>query len=90
MAKEKDIHPLFLFAITGQEQAFVPRTHKLAKQIANNPFNVYYSWKEYNTTIEQSARIAANTINRLSEDRPYNIDAITWINREYAEDLELV
>jgi hypothetical protein len=87
VAKEKDIHPLFLFAITGQEQAFVPRTNKLAKKIANNPFNVYYSWKEYNTTIEQSAQIAANTINRLSKDRPYNRDAITWINREYAEDL---
>ncbi|MFC5648465.1 hypothetical protein ACFPYJ_04865 [Paenibacillus solisilvae] len=86
VAKEKDIHPLLMFAITGQEQAFVPRTHKMAKKIANNPFNVFYSWKAYNTTIEQSARIAATTINRLSKDRPYNKDAITWINREYAED----
>lgn len=86
VAKEKDIHPLLLFAITGQEQAFVPRTHKMAKKIGNNPFNVFYSWKDYNTTIEQSARIAAATINRLSKDRPYNKDAITWINREYAED----
>ncbi|BBH19924.1 hypothetical protein Back11_12690 [Paenibacillus baekrokdamisoli] len=86
VAKEMDIHPLLLFAITGQEQAFVPKTHKLAKEIANNPFNVFHSWSEYNTTIEQSTRIAAKTINRLSKDRPNNKDAITWINREYAED----
>ncbi|GGD63635.1 glucosaminidase domain-containing protein [Paenibacillus nasutitermitis] len=85
-AKEKNIHPLLLFAITGQEQAFVPTTHKQAKEIANNPFNVFHSWKDYNTTIEQSAAIAARTILRISKDRPDGADAITWINREYAED----
>jgi len=85
-AKEKNIHPLLLFAITGQEQAFVPRTHKQAKEMANNPFNVFYSWQDYNTTIEQSAGIAAQTLLRISKDRPEGADAITWINREYAED----
>ncbi|MBO7746013.1 glucosaminidase domain-containing protein [Paenibacillus sp. MWE-103] len=85
-AKEHDIHPLLLFAITGQEQAFVPKTAKNAAKIANNPFNVFYSWKAFNTTIAESARIAGNTINRLSFDRPERVDAVTWINREYAED----
>jgi hypothetical protein len=85
-AEKMNIHPLLLFAITGQEQAFVPKDHKQAKRIANNPFNVFHSWKEYNTTIEQSANIAARTILRISKDRPEGKDALTWINREYAED----
>ncbi|MHA6484045.1 hypothetical protein ACX1C1_19305 [Paenibacillus sp. strain BS8-2] len=85
-AKEFDIHPALLFAITGQEQAFVPKTNKRAQEIANNPFNVFHSWKEFNTSIEQSSAIAARTINRLSKDRPAGFDPIEWINREYAED----
>ncbi|MBM7563336.1 glucosaminidase domain-containing protein [Paenibacillus sacheonensis] len=86
-AKEHDIHPLLLFAITGQEQGFVPRTAKNARKIANNPFNVFYSWKAFNTNIDESARIAGNTINRLSFERPAGVDAVQWINREYAEDV---
>ncbi|MDQ0057994.1 hypothetical protein [Paenibacillus harenae] len=81
-----DIHPILLFAITGQEQAFVPSTKKQAGEIANNPFNVFHSWKEYNTTIHDSAEIAARTIFNLSKDRPADADAFTWINRKYAED----
>ncbi|MEK3881301.1 hypothetical protein [Paenibacillus sp. PL2-23] len=85
-AEAFDIHPALLFAITGQEQAFVPITHDQADEIANNPFNVFHSWQAFNTTIEQSSQIAARTIVRLSKDKPAHIDAITWINREYAED----
>lgn len=85
-AKEFDIHPAFLIAITGQEQGFVPRKHERAKEIANNPFNVFHSWQEFNTTIDQSSQIAARTITRLSKDRPSDVDPFTWINREYAED----
>jgi len=86
VAKTKNIHPLLLFAITGQEQGFVPRDNKRANEIVNNPFNVYHSWQDYNTTLEQATTVAANTINRLSKGRPNGTDAITWINREYAED----
>ncbi|NIK67986.1 glucosaminidase domain-containing protein [Paenibacillus sp. BK720] len=85
-ARTFDIHPLFLFAITGQEQAFVPRSNKQAMKIANNPFNVFYSWKDYNTTIHDSARIASQTVLKWSKDRPEGKDPIAWINRKYAED----
>lgn len=85
-AQQFDIHPALLFAITGQEQAFVPKTNKQHLQIANNPFNVFHSWQEFNTTIEQSAEIAARTVFNLSKDRPADTDPFTWINRKYAED----
>ena len=81
-----DIHPLLLFAITGQEQGFVPEDHPEAERIANNPFNVYHSWQEFNTTTEHSAAVAARTIVRLSRERPPGTDPVEWINREYAED----
>ncbi|PZD93688.1 hypothetical protein DNH61_24050 [Paenibacillus sambharensis] len=81
-----DIHPLLLFAITGQEQGFVPHTNKSALQIANNPFNVYHSWQDFNTDISDSAAIAARTIVRLSRDKPDNVEPIRWLNRQYAED----
>ncbi|PWW00722.1 mannosyl-glycoprotein endo-beta-N-acetylglucosaminidase [Paenibacillus cellulosilyticus] len=85
-AEEFGIDPLLMFAITGQEQAFVPRDHERAMEIANNPFNVFHSWMEYNTTIKQSARIAARTIVSASKNRPEEIDPFTWINIKYAED----
>jgi hypothetical protein len=85
-ARQFDIHPLLLFAITGQEQGFVNEEHEHATEIANNPFNVYHSWQEFNTTIEHSAAVASRTIVRLSRDRPADQDPVQWINREYAED----
>jgi hypothetical protein len=85
-AKEFDIHPALLFAITGQEQGFVPKNNKRAREIVNNPFNVYYSWQDFNTTTKESAQIAARTINRLSKDRPEGTEPLVWINRQYAED----
>lgn len=85
-AKQFNISPLLLFAITGQEQGFVPRDHEQAEEIANNPFNVFHSWQDYNTTIEKSTEIAARTIVNLSKGRPDDVEAIAWINRKYAED----
>ncbi len=86
IANEFNIHPLLLFAITGQEQGFVSRDNKNAMKIANNPFNVYHSWEDFNTTILESSQIAARTIVNLSKDRPEDADPIQWINRKYAED----
>lgn len=81
-----DIHPLLLFAITGQEQGFVPRDQPDATLIANNPFNVYHSWQIYNTTIADSADIAARTVLRWARERPPEYDVLVWVNRKYAED----
>lgn len=91
VAKEKDVNALFLFAITGQEQAYVPRSDMNAYIIANNPFNVNHSWYEYNTGIRDSCTIAANTIINLSSDRPASVNVVMWINLRggsggYAED----
>ena len=86
VSKTKGVNPLILFAITGQEQSYVPKSSPYAEKIANNPFNVYNSWVKYNTNIEDSASIAANTIINLSRGRPDTIHPLQWINRKYAED----
>ena len=88
-----NLNPCLLFAITGREQSFVPKNNKFASKISNNPFNVYGSWKNYNTTIEDSAKIACRSIISLSKSRPSNIEFIQWINTRggeggYAEDGE--
>ena len=86
VAKEFNINPLLLFAITGQEQSFVPKSNPKASSIANNPFNVYGSWEEFNTDIKDTSKIAARTILTLSKDCPSDKDPIKWINQKYAED----
>jgi hypothetical protein len=85
-AKAYDINPLLMFAIAGQEQAFVPKTSDDADAMANNPFNVFGSWETYNTDIDDASSIAAQTILNLSKDCPENEDPIKWINKKYAED----
>ncbi|MBM7579351.1 glucosaminidase domain-containing protein [Jeotgalibacillus terrae] len=85
-AYDFNIHPYLLFAITGQEQGFVSVNHPEAEEIANNPFNVFHSWKDFNTSIEESSEIAARTVVNLSKGRPDGADPIQWINRKYAED----
>jgi hypothetical protein len=85
-ARQYNIHPLLLFAITGQEQGFVPKSSKDAAAIANNPFNVFHSWEDYNTDIHHSAEIAAKLIAKLAKSRPEGHDPFTWFNKTYAED----
>lgn len=85
-AKEFNLNPIVLFSITGQEQAFVPKDKENASKIANNPFNVYHSWKEYNTNIKDSSRIASRTVINLAENMPENEDPFLWIGKKYAED----
>lgn len=86
VAKEKNVHPLLLFAITGQEQSFVPKSHVSAEKMANNPFNVHGSWQNYNTDIADSTRLAAQTIIKLGKNCPEGTNPIQWINRKYASD----
>ncbi|MFC5700066.1 hypothetical protein ACFPVX_02120 [Cohnella faecalis] len=85
-ARAHNVHPLLLFAIVGQEQGFVPKTNKKAKEIANNPFNVFHSWEEYNTDIGDSSNIAAKLIARLGRERPEGQEPFSWFNETYAED----
>lgn len=85
-AKEFNLNPILLFAITGQEQNFVPIDDDYSYKIANNPFNVYHSWQEYNTDIKDSSKIAAITIINLSENRPQENNPFMWIGKKYAED----
>ena len=86
VAMSYDINPLFLFAITGQEQSFVPTTSSSHSKIANNPFNVHGSWKKYNTSIDDSANIVCKTLINLSKNKPSDYDTIKWINKKYASD----
>ncbi|MCK8058342.1 MULTISPECIES: hypothetical protein [unclassified Fusibacter] len=85
-AEDQDINPLVMIAVVGQEQSFVPATSSRAHEIINNPFNVFGSWVKYNTSITDSAEIAARTIHRYSLDCPPDMDILEWINRGYAED----
>ena len=86
VSKSFNLNPLVMFAITGQEQSFVPKSSESAYKIANNPFNVFNSWKKYNTSIEDTSNIAARTIVNLCKNRPDSMDAFTWVNRKYSED----
>lgn len=86
ISKEYNLNPLVIFAITGQEQGFVPKKDADSKIIANNPYNVYHSWKEYNTNIEDATKIVCNTIINLSKDLPKDEEPFQWINKKYAED----
>lgn len=86
ICRKKDVNTILMIAITGQEQSYVPKNKPNAEKIANNPFNVYHSWYEYNTDIEDSTSIACNTVINLSKNRPEAIHPIQWINRKYAKD----
>ncbi|WP_051931778.1 hypothetical protein [Clostridium sp. KNHs214] len=86
VAEEFNVNPILLFSITGQEQNFVPKNSANSKKIANNPFNVYHSWIEYNTDIDDSTKIASRTIINLSKDMPKDEDPFEWIGKRYAED----
>ncbi|MDO7785815.1 M23 family metallopeptidase [Desulforamulus aquiferis] len=78
VGQKYNVNPLLLLAITGQEQSFVPVGS--SDKMLGNPFNVYGSWVSYSPGLEQSAEIAAKTINRLSLNRPPGVHPIQWIN----------
>lgn len=86
VAAKNNVDLLLLLAITGQEQGFVPSRGASARKIANNPFNVFGSWKRYNTNIKDSANIAARLISRRMRSKPANYHPIQWINKTYAQD----
>ena len=81
-----NIDPLLLLAIIGQEQAFVQMDSNQSNTIINNPYNVYHSWSEYNTTLRDSTQIAINTIKNRLSNAPLNVSPFSWLNAIYAED----
>lgn len=81
-----DIDPLLLFAIIGQEQGFVPSSSANSVKILNNPYNVYHSWAEYNTSLRDSTQIAINTIKNRLNTAPISASPFKWLNMTYAED----
>ncbi|WP_338709265.1 M23 family metallopeptidase [Paenibacillus amylolyticus] len=83
VGKEKNVDPHLLLAIPGQEQSFVPRSNNQAELIMRNPWNVFGCWcsgrgSKLNT--EEAAKIAANTIIKLSKNRPEGRDPIEWLS----------
>ncbi|HAS72587.1 MAG TPA: hypothetical protein DCS67_00410 [Clostridiales bacterium UBA8960] len=86
LAYLNDIDPLLLFAIIGQEQAFVNEDSSHSLLVVNNPFNVFHSWIDYNTTLRDSTKIAINTIKRRMANIPPGISPFLWLNGVYAED----
>lgn len=81
--KAKNVDPHLLLAITGAEQSFVPADHPQASRIIRNPWNVFGSWntgKGSTLTTGEAARIAANTIIKLSKGRPANVNPIEWLS----------
>ena len=86
LAQVNDIDPLLLFAIIGQEQAFVPTDSYRATEVLNNPFNVFNSWLTYNTSLNESTQIAINTIKNRLNSRPIQTPPLIWLNGIYAED----
>lgn len=81
-----NIDPLLLLAIIGQEQAFVQMDSNQSNLIINNPYNVYHSWSEYNTTLRDSTQIAINTIKNRLSNAPLSESPFSWLNIIYAED----
>lgn len=86
VSKEFNLNPIVLFSVAGQEQSFVPKDNPYASKIANNPYNVFHSWEEYNTNIKDSTSIAARTLINLSKNTPEDTDPFLWIGKKYAED----
>lgn len=83
---EKDLNPLLLIAIIGQEQNYVPMNHRYADQIIENPFNIYGSWETHPVGFSASMKEACYTINKILADRTMYQDPFVRINSKYAED----
>lgn len=83
---EKDLNPLLLIAIIGQEQNYVPAQHKYADRMIQNPFNIYGSWETHQVGFTASMKEACYTINAaLAGREPYK-DPFVVINSRYAQD----
>lgn len=83
---EKDINPLLLIAIIGQEQNYVPSGHRYAPRMIQNPFNIYGSWETHPVGFTASMKEACYTINAALNNRELYTDPFILINSRYAQD----
>lgn len=83
---EKDLNPLLLIAIIGQEQNYVPSQHRFAPQMIQNPFNIYGSWETHPVGFTASMKEACYTINSALAGRTLYVDPFVSINSRYAQD----
>lgn len=83
---EKDLNPLLLIAIIGQEQNYVPTQHRYAQRIIENPFNIYGSWETHPVGFTASMKEACYTINTALSQRTLYSDPFAVINSRYAQD----
>ncbi len=83
---EKNINPLLLIAIIGQEQNYVPSGHRYAPQMIQNPFNIYGSWETHPVGFTASMKEACYTINAALNQRELYTDPFVLINTRYAQD----
>ncbi len=83
---EKDLNPLLLIAIIGQEQNYVPAQHRFAPRMIENPFNIYGSWETHPVGFTASMKEACYTINTALSTRTLYVDPFATINSRYAQD----
>ena len=83
---EKDLNPLLLIAIIGQEQNYVPSGHRYATRMIQNPFNIYGSWETHPVGFTASMKEACYTINAALDKRELYTDPFILINNRYAQD----
>jgi len=81
---EHNMNPLFLVAVMGAEQSFVPMSDPDWKEVMSNPFNVTNgsgpgSWQTYQPGFMTSAEIAAETLANDSLGCPSGWNVVEWI-----------
>lgn len=84
IGQQCNMNPLFLVAVTGAEQSFVPTTKSNWTKVIKNPFNVTGgngpgSWETYQPGFAVSANIAARTLAKDSLGCPEGWNVVYWI-----------
>jgi hypothetical protein len=84
IGQQCNMNPLFLIAVTGAEQSFVPTTKSNWTKVIQNPFNVTGgngpgSWETYQPGFAVSANIAARTLAIDSLGCPEGWSVVYWI-----------
>lgn len=68
VAKENNLNPFILLAISGAEQSFATKKFGDYSVVIKNPYNVYGTWQVYHPGLEKSSQVAARTVINLSKE----------------------